>query len=148
MQIFLGWSLFTAGALVGQNCLHGIDLLGPGLALCLRQGWRRNAIWPALVWMVIQEGVGNLPFGSALLLYSGVPVLFFGLKWGLDPAAWIFTVLLAFSATVWEGSVLHLFLSLQSLPTTLAGGWERFLLQFFAYVLIMTVGSLIVKKVS
>lgn len=148
MRLFLGWTLFTAAALVGQNALHGLDLLGPGLALCLRQGRIKSVFWLAPFWAVIQEGIGNLPFGTALLLYGGLPVLSRGLKWMLDPGTWVFTILLALLATAWERVVLHLLLSLQDIPLSIAGGWERFLLQTVAYLLVVTVGSLILKRVS
>lgn len=146
MQAFAGWILFTAAALWGQTVLGGIDLLGPGVALCLRLGWMRSALWLGTAWMMVQEGVGNIPFGAALLVFAGIPVFFFGLKWLLTPRNWVFTVQFSALMASWELVVLQLLLSLQGLPVALAGGWEHLAGQGIAFLVIITTGAMLLER--
>ncbi len=146
MQVIWGWVLYTAAALWGQGVFGGLDLLGPGLALCLRLGWVRSAFWLGIAWIVVQEGVGNIFFGTALLVFGGIPVFFFALKWLLTPRNGVFTVLFSVLAACWEMAALHILLSLQGLPADLAGGWERGVAQGIAYMVIITGGALALER--
>ena len=72
----LWWGTYITGALVVQQSIPGVDALVPGFLLSLQERNTKQSAWLFLLFVLIQEGSGNLTFGSSLLWYGG-QVLFF-----------------------------------------------------------------------
>lgn len=72
----LWWSVFTLAGIWCQGFLPGIDCLAPGLFISLYDENTPGTITLATVWIILQEGMGTLAFGYAVIWYS-LLVLFF-----------------------------------------------------------------------
>lgn len=70
------WATYITGALIIQQAVPGVDALVPGFLLSLQERNTRQSAWLFLIFVLIQEGSGNIAFGSSLLWYGG-QVLFF-----------------------------------------------------------------------
>lgn len=75
---FIWWLVFFIIAIVAQSILSGIDFLLVGVIIALQERRLGQLLWVLLVAILLQEGVGTLPFGSALLWYTSAIVVFYG----------------------------------------------------------------------
>ena len=75
---FIWWFVFFIIAIVAQSILSGIDFLLVGVIIALQERRIGQLIWVILVAILLQEGMGTLPFGSALLWYVSAIVVFYG----------------------------------------------------------------------
>jgi hypothetical protein len=66
----LWWSAFTVAGVWAQRTLPGVDFLAPGIVLSMQKQAGRRTLWLALIWLLLLEGMGNLPFGYGLAWYS------------------------------------------------------------------------------
>ncbi|WP_027721834.1 hypothetical protein [Maridesulfovibrio zosterae] len=76
MQSVLWWAAFTFVAIWAQKMLPGVDFMAPGLLLCIQLGKRKYFFWMILIWALIQDGIGGLPFGYSILWYSSILILY------------------------------------------------------------------------
>lgn len=94
MRSLLFWGLFTVAAVWGQYMVPGTDFFAAGLIVSLQEQGRARSLWLALFWILLQEGMGSLAFGTIPLLYG---VLFLGFhfgRWLFDPRNYLFICLL------------------------------------------------------
>ena len=70
------WVCFTICGICLQLVFPGMDALAPGLLLALQEGKRWVFIRLAVVFLLIQEGSGSMHFGSGILWYTGLVLLF------------------------------------------------------------------------
>lgn len=64
------WVAFTFAAVWAQHFLPGVDFLMPGLLVSLQEERPSSTAWLVVVWIMLQEGMGTLFFGSTLLVYG------------------------------------------------------------------------------
>ncbi|MBI9111793.1 hypothetical protein [Maridesulfovibrio ferrireducens] len=76
MFSFFWWAAFTVVGIWAQRIVPGVDFLAPGLLLCIQMEKKTLFFWLILVWSLIQEGAGGLPFGYSLLWYSSIYVVY------------------------------------------------------------------------
>ncbi len=76
MQTVLWWAAFTFVAIWAQKVLPGVDFMAPGLLLCIQLDKRKYIFWLILIWSLIQDGVGGLPFGYSIIWYSSILILY------------------------------------------------------------------------
>jgi hypothetical protein len=67
MRRIVWWMGFTACGIWAQSHVPGVDFLVPGLILSLQVEKASQTVWLGLVWLLLQEGMGSLPFGFGLL---------------------------------------------------------------------------------
>lgn len=72
----LWWALFIVAALWAQRLVPGVDFLAAGLAVSLQNESRARSVFLAVIFVLIQEGVGSQPFGAALLWYWILALLY------------------------------------------------------------------------
>lgn len=89
------WSFFLSLGIWGQRFLPGIDVLVIGLLIALQEGKIRCILWLLPVIILLQEGMGGVPFGSALLWYGGVILLFCLGRWLFEAENFLFMFLLS-----------------------------------------------------
>ncbi|OEU70217.1 MAG: hypothetical protein BA863_03720 [Desulfovibrio sp. S3730MH75] len=70
------WTLFTIAGIWAQRFVPGVDFLAPGLLLCIQLEKRTLFFWLLIIWSLIQEGLGGLPFGYSILWYSSIVALY------------------------------------------------------------------------
>lgn len=61
-----------------QSILSGIDFLLIGVIIALQEKRLGQLLWVLLAAILLQEGVGSLPFGSTLLWYTSAIIVFYG----------------------------------------------------------------------
>lgn len=76
MQSILWWAGFTYLAIWAQKMLPGVDFMAPGLLLCIQLDRRKDLYWLILIWALIQDGIGGLPFGYSIIWYLSLLVLY------------------------------------------------------------------------
>ena len=72
------WCVFFLLGVYAQSILSGIDFLLIGVIIALQERRPAQLAWVILVAILLQEGVGTLPFGSALLFYTFAIIVFYG----------------------------------------------------------------------
>ena len=72
------WIIFFLLAVYAQSLLSGVDFLLIGIIIAMQERKLVQLVWVILVAILLQEGVGTLPFGSALLWYSFAIIVFYG----------------------------------------------------------------------
>lgn len=70
------WVMFTGAGVWLQFFLPGVDVLVPGLLVSMQREKAGATFWLAAVWVLLQEGMGNLPFGGLALYYVIVATAF------------------------------------------------------------------------
>ncbi|CCO23335.1 hypothetical protein [Maridesulfovibrio hydrothermalis] len=76
MHSILWWAGFTFVAIWAQKILPGVDFMAPGLLLCIQLEKKSHVFWLILIWSLIQDGVGGLPFGYSIIWYSSILILY------------------------------------------------------------------------
>lgn len=88
------WGTYTIIAIWAQKLVPGVDFLVPGLVLSMqeRPGWRTFVL--VCFWVLLQEGMGNMAFGYAIMWY-GLLALFYLLgQWLFEARSFLFMCLL------------------------------------------------------
>ena len=70
------WACFSFLAIWVQKIVPGVDFLAPGLLLCIQLEKKYHIVWLILIWSLVQDGIGGLPFGYSVLWYSSILVLY------------------------------------------------------------------------
>lgn len=74
--------------------MPGVDFLAPGLIIALQEEKPRVVVWLALIWVLLQEGVGSLVFGSVILSYSALVFIYFLGHWIFEAKSFLFMIFL------------------------------------------------------
>ncbi len=70
------WVLYILTGIITQHFFPGIDALLPGFLIALQSGNKVAVGWLFIVFVLIQEGCGNLYFGTSILWYGGHILLY------------------------------------------------------------------------
>lgn len=65
----LWWIGFGAAAIWAQTLLPGVDFLAAGLVFSFQEEGHGRALLLALIFGLLQEGMGSQPFGASVLWY-------------------------------------------------------------------------------
>ncbi|MDR1945925.1 MAG: hypothetical protein LBQ51_01995 [Desulfovibrio sp.] len=110
------WIMYTAGAVVVQQAVPGVDALMPGFLLALQEKRPRQILVLFIAFTLIQEGAGSLNFGTAVLGYGGA-VLFFRMSHGFFVEDNIvFVVMLSACLGLYHGLLTWLMCAVQTVP--------------------------------
>lgn len=96
----LFWLLFFVAAAWGQFWLPGLDILAAGIIVALQEEGPTSALWLAGFAVLLQEGAGSLAFGSAVLIYASMLVLYALGRWLFEGRNLLFIVLLGAGTAV------------------------------------------------
>lgn len=115
MRRAVWWLLFVICGIWLQELIPGADFLAAGVLICLQKERWLPAFWLTLCFILIQEGSGNLAFGSSLLMYAGLAAAFFLGRILLEPLNPVFIILFSLFLGAWHSGVLFVLVGLQSL---------------------------------
>jgi len=87
------------------------------------------------LWVLVQEGGGNLVFGVSILFYAGMLAFFLLSKWLLEPENPLFIILFSLLLACWSWTVLSGAINFQELPPRTYSPWLWIARQWAAYVL-------------
>lgn len=129
------WAGYLVIGLWAQELSGGLDFLSPGLLVCLQSGQWWTAAWMTLLWVLIQEGVGNLVFGVVILFYAGMFAFFMLIRWLLEPENPLFILLFSLVLAVWSWVALSGAVSFQEVGGSgMHDLWPWIVKQWLAYV--------------
>ena len=126
----LVWWLFILSAgLLLQACAPGTDLLVPGFLVALHERRPWPIVLVGILLILVQEGLGTLNFGGALLWYSAIAALYFGGRWLFAAENWLFILLLSGCIGAAHCGIFWLMARLQYLPVSRASLLDEGILQ-------------------
>lgn len=115
MLLICWWAIYIIGAVILQRFIPGVDALLPGLLVSLHDRKPAQTFWLFIIFVLIQEGCGSLMFGSAILWYGGVIVLFRMLQGLVMPESIVFILVLSAVAGGFHGALTLLMCSVQNI---------------------------------
>ncbi len=127
------WACYLVTALWAQEMSGGLDFLAPGLLICLQSGQWWAAAWTAALWVLVQEGIGNLAFGVVIFFYAGMVMFFLLSRWLLEPENPLFIFFFSLLLAVWSWLALSGAVSFQELSARMPGPWAFVAKQWGAY---------------
>lgn len=108
------WAAFTAiGIIIQVNLGLGIDILVAGLIISLQEQRRAQTCWLIICWVILQEGVSDLAFGTTVLWYVGTVVLFYMCNRLFEARSYLFIILLCIVLGAWHGLLMTMMASMQ-----------------------------------
>lgn len=119
----LWWIVYFIVAIWAQEISGGFDFLSPGLLVCLQIGQWWSLVWMTWLIIFIQEGMGDLVFGSSLLFYAGMYLAYLLSRWLLEPRNPLFIILFSLMLSVWHWLVLSGAVQFQEIPVHMPGPW-------------------------
>ena len=127
------WGLFLSLGLVVESLLPGTDVLLIGLIIALQEGKIAQIIWVFLAVILLQEGIGTLAFGSSILSYTAVVLIFYAARALLEQENILFVLMVAASAGLGHYVFTEAMAALQNI--SLPG--QRLAMESFIQVLIL-----------
>lgn len=115
MHPALFWFLYTVAGVWLQLVLPGVDVFAPALVVCLQERRLRQFLWLAVCWIVLQEGAGNLPFGTMILWYAGLVAFFVLGRWLFESRNVVFVLIIGLVMGGWHFLLTLLMAGLQGL---------------------------------
>jgi len=109
------WLIYTALGIWAQRLIPGVDIFAPALVVCLQLRRVTQFFWLALAWIILQEGMGNLPFGNLLLWYGGLVLFFVVGRWLFESRNLIFVFIIGIFMGSWHYLLTQLMADLQNL---------------------------------
>lgn len=98
---FVWWIVFTAGGIWAQSLVPGVDFLAAGLVVSLQLGGLVRTLWLAVCWIILLEGMGNLPFGYGIAWYGLLAAFYVVGRRFFESKSFLFICLLG----LWLGAV-------------------------------------------
>jgi len=129
LSAILWWSAYTVLGVWGQRFVPGVDFLAPGLVLSMQEQGGVRTAWLALIWVLLLEGMGNLPFGYGLAWYGLLAVLYMMGRWLFEARSILFMCLLGAGLGVLHPLLVYFLSSLGNLvvplePTMVEGALQ------------------------
>jgi len=90
----LWWGTYTVLGVWAQRALPGVDFFAPGIIICLQKEGSLHTVWLTVIWILLIEGVGNIPFGYGLAWYGMLVGFYFAGQWLFAKKSFLFMGLL------------------------------------------------------
>nr|WP_242012389.1 hypothetical protein [Pseudodesulfovibrio cashew] len=90
----LWWAVYTVLGVWAQRFVPGVDFLAPGIVLSMQRNGPSGTFWLALSWVLLQEGMGNLPFGYGVAWYGMLVIFYIMGRWLFEARSFLFMCLL------------------------------------------------------
>ena len=87
-----------------------------------------------VLWVLVQEGIGNLVFGVVILFYAGMFAFFILIRWLLEPENPLFILFFSLVLAIWAWIALSGAISFQELGSGMHAPWPWIVEQWLAYV--------------
>jgi len=90
----LWWTVYTVIGVWAQKVVPGVDILAPGIVLSMQEEAGHRTIWLAIIWILLLEGMGSLPFGYGVAWYGLLASFYFIGRWLFEARSVLFMGLL------------------------------------------------------
>lgn len=111
----LWWFVYSSFALFLQIYTVGVDFFIPGIIVALQE----KRIWQTCIvlgiFIVIQEGIGTMPFGNVFLWYSLTIIFFYAWRWFFEVESLMFILLLSLALSVSHYFIVSVLASVQDI---------------------------------
>lgn len=120
------WATYTVIGVWVQKVIPGVDILAPGIILSMQEEAGHRTLWLTLIWILLQEGIGNLPFGYGVAWYGLLAMFYIIGRWLFEARSILFMVLLGVGLGVLHPILVYSLSSLANLnvpiqPTVFEG---------------------------
>lgn len=140
------WAAYTGIGVWFHRTIPGIDFFCPGIILSLQeQSYQRTAVL-ALVWILLIEGAGNLPFGYGLAWYSLLAAMFFMGRWLFEARSFLFMILLGLGLGVLHPTLIYGLAALANLEIPLGPLLQEGAMQAAAFPIIWFLSDTLFPK--
>lgn len=126
---FLFWTVFAVIGVLAQTLLPGVDLLAAGLIVSLQEDRRSVSAWLFVAFVLMQEGMGSLPFGQSLLWYVLTSLLFLLGRWMFEARNVFFVLMVGLGLGLAHCGLVYVMASLQDLAVYLPRLWRESVIQ-------------------
>lgn len=109
------WAAYTVLGVWAQRIVPGVDFLAPGIVLSMQEQAGHRTLWLAAAWILLQEGVGNLPFGYGIVWYGLLIAFYIVGRWLFEARSILFMCLLGLGLGVLHPVLLYALGSLAEL---------------------------------
>lgn len=143
----LWWSGFTVVAIWAQRFVPGVDFLAPGLVLAMQEERGRQPLLLAVIWVLVQEGMGNMPFGYVVASYGLLAAFYMVGRWLFEARSLLFMCLLGVGLGVVHPVLLSALASLGDLTVPLKAATIQGVVQAVAFPLVWAAADRLYPKV-
>ncbi|RWU03249.1 hypothetical protein DWB63_12355 [Pseudodesulfovibrio sp. S3] len=143
----LWWSIYTVLGIWAQRTLPGIDFFAPGIILSLQEeeSGQRTALL-GLIWILLVEGTGSLPFGYGLAWYGLLIAFYFMGRWLFEARSFLFMGLIGIGLGLLHPALVYGLSSLVNLQVNLKPIFIQGAMQAVAFPLIWTIADYFYPK--
>lgn len=127
----LWWFLYAIAAIAMQSWLPGLDFLLPGFLIALQEMQTIQTLCIGMLFVVLQEGMGNLAFGGVMLLFVFAVVLFYSGCRLFQGRNFLFIMLLGIVLAILRYMIFTVFCHLQDFPVNTEALWDECFFQAF-----------------
>ncbi len=139
MKIFL-WCFFYTGTLIWLQKIFPnwcVDLLLPIIPVLLELKRSYLLSFYVLLWILVQEGIGNVMFGSSILVFIITFLSFFLYKRFFSFMSFFFALLLSFTVVFSQLLIVVLISFLQGLEMDTMGLFFRYARYFVIFIIFL-----------
>ncbi len=94
LHVVSWWTVYTIVAVWLQTLLPGVDFLASGLVLSLQERPGPQTAFLAVLWVLLQEGMGTMAFGYGLMWFGVLALAYLGGQWLFEARSFLFMCLL------------------------------------------------------
>ncbi len=143
----LWWGAYTVLGVWGQRFVPGVDFLAPGIVLSMQEQAGPRTVWLTVIWILLLEGMGNLPFGYGVAWYGLLVVFFFVGRWLFEARSFLFMCLLGFGLGVLHPVLLYFLAALGNLVVPLKSAILEGVIQAMIFPLVWAMADKFFPKV-
>jgi len=114
----------------------GTDFFTPGLVVLVQFGFFNAAFWLGCFWLLLQEGTGNLAFGTIILYYAGLAMLYSLASIFFESRNVLFMALLFLFLAVYKKGLVMVMAGMQDLGQSVHMNAESVLIQFAVHFIL------------
>ena len=115
----LWWTAYTVLGVWAQRALPGVDFLAPGIVISMQEQGGARTAWLAAIWILLLEGMGNLPFGYGVAWYGLLTIFYVMGRWLFEARSILFMCLLGAGLGVLHPLLVHFLALLGNLSAPL-----------------------------
>lgn len=107
--------MYACAAIFLQIYTIGVDFFIPGIIVALQEKkiWQTGIVIASFI--VIQEGMGTMPFGNIFLWYSLTIIFFYAWRWFFEVESLMFILLLSLALSVSHYFIVSVLASVQDI---------------------------------
>lgn len=111
----LWWLVYICFAVFLQIFSTGVDFFIPALIVALQEKKKLQFGIVFFLFILIQEGMGTMPFGNVFLWYSLAVIFFYAWRWFFEVESLMFILLLSFALSVSHYFIVSVLASVQDI---------------------------------